>query len=64
MIQEAQRIVSEHQGWTWTTLLSTAVVSWIAPLAGIVTILLGCLQGYIAWQKYKAWKEDRRKGRK
>lgn len=63
MIQEVQRLVADNQGWTWTTLIGTALMSWIAPVAGLVTIGLGVLQGYIAWQKFKAWKEDRKRGR-
>ena len=59
MIQQAQQFVADHQGWTWTTLVSTALMSWIAPIAGLVTIGLGCLQGYIAWQKYKHWKRTK-----
>lgn len=56
VMQQAAQVVEQNQGWTWATLLSTAVMSWIAPVAGLVTIGLGCLQGYISWQKYRHWK--------
>jgi hypothetical protein len=56
-LQTAQAIVEQHQGWTWATIVSTALASWIAPIAGIVTIGLGLLQGYIAWKKYRHWQK-------
>lgn len=62
-LQQAQHFVEQHQAWAWLTTLGTAALAWIAPIAGVVTIGLGCLQGYVMWQKYKAWKEDRANGR-
>lgn len=57
MIQQAHQFVSDNPGWTWLTLLGTAAMSWIAPAAGIVTIGLGLLQGYISWKKFRHWQK-------
>jgi hypothetical protein len=55
--QAAIQFVSDNPGWTWLTMLGTAAMSWIAPAAGIVTIGLGILQGYISWKKFKHWQK-------
>lgn len=55
MIQAAQQFVEQHQGWTWLTMIGTALAAWIAPIAGAVTIGLGVLQGYIMWKKFRHW---------
>lgn len=54
--------MEQHPGWNWLAIVGTALVSWIAPIAGLVTIGLGLLKGYIEWQKYKDWKRNRNKG--
>jgi hypothetical protein len=53
-----QQFVADNPGWSWLTMVGTAIIAWIAPIAGLVTIGLGCLQGYISWQKYKHWKRQ------
>ena len=63
MIQALSNFAEQHPFWNWITLIGTAALAWIAPVAGAVTISLGCLQGYIAWQKYKHWKRDAARSR-
>ena len=54
-----QQLADSTPTWlNWLTIAGSAALAWIQPIAGIVAILWGCLQGYIAWQKYKRWKKD------
>ena len=62
MIQSAYAFVEQHPAWSWIGIAGTALMSWIAPIAGLVTIGLGLLKGYIEWQKYKEWKRNGRRG--
>jgi hypothetical protein len=58
MIRAFYTFVDQHPGWSWVGIVGTALASWIAPIAGLVTIALGLLKGYIEWQKYKEWRKD------
>lgn len=58
MIQAVTHAVDQHPLWTWLTVIASAALAWIAPIAGLVAIVGGLLQAYISWQKYKHWKES------
>ena len=61
MIQGLHTLAEQHPVINWGIIVGTAIASWLAPIAALVTIGLGCLQGYIAWQKYKDWKRNGRR---
>lgn len=56
--QQIQHAVNDTPAWlNWLTIVGSAAVSFIQPIAGVVAIVWGCLQIY-------GWFEKRRKGRK
>lgn len=51
-IQKVQAVADATPNWVnWSVITSSAVLSWIQPIAGIVAILWGCLQIYLAVEK-------------
>jgi hypothetical protein len=63
VIAAAQAFVEQHPGWNWAVIVGTAIASWIAPIAGLVTIACALMHAYISWQKYKHWKKTNGPGR-
>lgn len=62
MIQKAQEIVEATPAWAnWLIVTGSAAASWLAPIASLVAIGWGCIQGYIAIQKYRHWKRTKDK---
>lgn len=59
MIAALHQFIEAHPNWNWLTIIGTAALSWIAPIAGLVTIGCALLQAYISWQKYKDWKKTK-----
>lgn len=58
-MNKVQQAVEAVPTWgNWTIMVASAITAWLAPVAALVTIVWGCLQAYIAWQKYKHWKRS------
>ena len=51
MIQAVQQFAEQHPGLNWLVIGASAALSWLAPLASLVAIVLGCLQIYLAVEK-------------
>lgn len=56
MIQAIQHFAEQYPGLNWLVIVASAVLSWLAPIAALVTIGCALLQAYISWQKYRHWK--------
>lgn len=52
--QQAQYIAEQHPVLNWVAIAGSAALAWLAPIASLVAIVLGCLQIY-------GWFEKRRK---
>lgn len=51
-IQKVQAVADATPNWVnWWVITSSAALAWIQPIAGIVAILWGCLQIYLAVEK-------------
>ena len=49
--QAVQRTVEAHPAANWLVILGSAVAAWIQPVAGVVAIVWGGLQIYLAVEK-------------
>lgn len=51
-IQKVQQIAEATPTWAnWVTVLGSAALSWIQPIAGLIAIVWGGLQIYLAVEK-------------
>lgn len=54
-----QQIAEATPSWAnWGAIVGTAILTWIQPVAGIVAIVWGCLQIYLAIEKRWIKKRD------
>lgn len=60
MIQALQQFAEQHPGLNWLVIGASAALSWLAPLASLVAIVLGCLQIYAWFEKRMEKKRGRR----
>lgn len=60
LIETAQTVHDEYPLLNWLTIIGSAALAWLQPLAALVAIGWGCLQAYIAWQKYRHWKKTKK----
>jgi hypothetical protein len=51
VIQQLHTFAEQHPWWNWAILVGSAAAAWLAPIAALVTIALGCLQIYLAVEK-------------
>lgn len=51
MIQALQQFAEQHPGWNWLIIGASAALSWLAPIASLIAIVLGCLNIYLAVEK-------------
>lgn len=47
----------------WVTIAGSAVLSWVQPIAGVVAIVWGCLQIYLAVERRWMWRNGRERRR-
>lgn len=59
IFDQFQSYVGNHPMWHWIVILISLALSWLAPIAALVTIFCALLQAYIAWKKYQHWKSRR-----
>jgi hypothetical protein len=51
-MSKLQQIADVTPNWAnWLAIVGTALLTWIQPIAGLVAIIWGCLQIYLALEK-------------
>lgn len=52
LAQRVQETADAVPSWAnWLTILGSAALAWIQPIAGVIAIIWGCLQIYLAVEK-------------
>lgn len=54
LVEQVQSLADQHPVLNWAAIIGSAAAAWLAPIASLVAIVLGCLQIY-------SWFEKRRK---